>query len=54
MYMMMMMFTYRKSQQESVTESNPTQKCRPAKGISRRVNIQTIKNTDITEQPSDK
>jgi hypothetical protein len=30
---------------------NPTQKCRPAKGISKRVNIQIIKDNDITEQP---
>jgi hypothetical protein len=28
---------------EGVTKSNPTQKCRPAKDISNRVNIQ-IKN----------
>jgi hypothetical protein len=34
-----------------VTKSNPTQKCRPAKGISKRVNIQIIKDTDIIEQP---
>jgi hypothetical protein len=31
-----------------------TQKCRPAKGISERVNIQIIKDTDITEQPNNK
>jgi hypothetical protein len=29
----MMMFTEKKSQQEGVTKFNPTQKCRPAKGI---------------------
>jgi hypothetical protein len=41
---LMMMFTYN----EGVTKSNPTQKCRPAKGISKRVNIQIIKDADIT------
>jgi hypothetical protein len=30
-------------------KSNPIQKCRPAKGISMRVNIQIIEDTDITE-----
>jgi hypothetical protein len=30
-----------------VTKSNPTQKCRPAKGISKRVNIQITKDTDL-------
>jgi hypothetical protein len=29
-----------------VRKSNPTQKCRLAKGISKRVNIQTKKYTD--------
>jgi hypothetical protein len=28
---------------------NPIQKCRPAKGISKRVNIQIINDTGITE-----
>jgi hypothetical protein len=37
-----------------VTKFNPTQKCRPAKGIGKRVNIQIIKDTDITEQPNNK
>jgi hypothetical protein len=32
---------------------NPTQKCRPAKSISKKV-IQTIKDTDITEKPNNK
>jgi hypothetical protein len=30
---------------------NPTQKYRPAKGISKRVKIRIIKDTDVTEQP---
>jgi hypothetical protein len=30
----------------SATKSNPTQKCRPAKGISKRFNTQIIKDTD--------
>jgi hypothetical protein len=30
------------------------QKCRPAKGISKRVNVHIIKDTDITEQPNNK
>jgi hypothetical protein len=33
---------------------NPTQKCRPAKSMSERVNIQIIKDTDIIEQPNNK
>jgi hypothetical protein len=37
-----------------VTKSSPTHKCRPAKGISKRVNVQIIKDTDITEQPTNK
>jgi hypothetical protein len=28
---------------------NPTQKCRPPKGISKKDNIQIIKDIDITE-----
>jgi hypothetical protein len=44
---------YLKDYNEGVTESNP-QKCRPAKGISKRVNIQIIKDTDMIEQPNDK
>jgi hypothetical protein len=35
-------------------KSNPTQKCRPAKGISKRGNIQILKGTDIIEQPNNK
>jgi hypothetical protein len=35
-----------------VTKS--TQKYRPVKCISKRVNIQIIKDTDITEQPNNK
>jgi hypothetical protein len=38
----------------SVTKSNPTQKCRPAKGKSKRINIQIIKDTNIAEQPNNK
>jgi hypothetical protein len=44
----MMMFIS-KDYNEGVTKSNPTQKCRPAKGISKRVNIKITKDTDITE-----
>ncbi len=44
----------KKDYNKGVTKSNPTQKCRPAKGISKRVNIQIIKDTDITEQPNNK
>jgi hypothetical protein len=51
--MIMMMFTY-KDYNEGVTKSYPTQKCRPAKGISKRVDIQIIKDTDIREQPNNK
>jgi hypothetical protein len=32
-----------------ITKSNPTQKCRPAKDISKRVTIPIIKDTDTTE-----
>jgi hypothetical protein len=32
-----------------VTKSNPTQKCRPAKGISKRVNKQITINTYLDE-----
>jgi hypothetical protein len=32
----------KKDYNKGVTKSNPTQKCRPAKGISKRVNIQTL------------
>jgi hypothetical protein len=37
-----------------VTKYNPTQKCRPAKGISKRDNIQIIEDAEITEQPNNK
>jgi hypothetical protein len=53
MMMTMMMFTS-KDYNEGIIKSHPTQKCRPAKGISKRVNIQMIKDTDITEQPKNK
>jgi hypothetical protein len=33
----------KKDYNEGVTKSNPTKKCRPAKGISKKVNIQIIK-----------
>jgi hypothetical protein len=33
---------------------NPTLKCRPVKGISKRVDIEMIKDTDKTEQPNNK
>jgi hypothetical protein len=39
----------KKDYNEVVTKSNPKQKCRPAKGISKRVNIQRVKDTNITE-----
>jgi hypothetical protein len=42
---MMMMFTLKKGYNEGVKKSNPTPKRRPAKGISKRVNIQIITNT---------
>jgi hypothetical protein len=38
-----------KDYNEGVTKSNPTQKCRTAKGTSKGVNIQIIKDSDITE-----
>jgi hypothetical protein len=44
----------KKDYNKSVTKSNPTQKCRPAKGISKGVNIEIIKDTDIREQPNNK
>jgi hypothetical protein len=44
----------KKDYNEGVTNSNPTQKCRPAKGISKRVHIQIIKDTDITEHSNNK
>jgi hypothetical protein len=44
----------KKDYNEGVTKSNPTQKCRPAKGISKRVNIKIINNIDIKEQPNKK
>jgi hypothetical protein len=37
--MMMMMMSLKKDYKEGVTKSNPTQKGRPAKGISKRVDI---------------
>jgi hypothetical protein len=60
-----MMMMLKKDDNESATESNPTQKYRQTKGISKRVNIQKrsskgitskrvdtqiIKDTDTTEQ----
>jgi hypothetical protein len=39
---------------KGVTKSNPTQKCRPAKDKSKRVNIKILKDTDKTEQPNNK
>jgi hypothetical protein len=42
----------KKDYNEGVTKSNPTQKCRLARGISVRVNIQITKNTDVTKQPN--
>jgi hypothetical protein len=42
----------KKNNNKDVTKSNPTQKYRPAKGISKRVNIQIIKDIDRTEQPN--
>jgi hypothetical protein len=39
---------FKKNYNKGVTKSNPTQKCRSAKGISKRVNIQIINDTDIT------
>jgi hypothetical protein len=47
----MMIFT---DYNEGVTKSDPSQKCRPAKGISERVNIRIIKDTNLTEQPNNK
>jgi hypothetical protein len=44
--LMMMMFTL-KGYNEGVTKSDPTQKCRSAKGISKRVNIKITKDTDV-------
>jgi hypothetical protein len=41
---MIMMFTW-KDYNKGVTSFNPTQKCRPTKGISKRVNVQMIKCT---------
>jgi hypothetical protein len=32
----------KKNYNEGVTKSNPTERCRPTKGISKRVNIQII------------
>jgi hypothetical protein len=48
MMMAIIMMFILKNYNEGVTKSNPTQKCRPAKGISKRVNIQIIENIDIT------
>jgi hypothetical protein len=50
---MMMMFT-QKNYNKDVTKSNPTQKCRQAKGVSKTVNIQIIKDIDMIEQPKNK
>jgi hypothetical protein len=33
---------------EGVAKSNPTQKCRPTKGRSKRVNIQIIKDLTLS------
>jgi hypothetical protein len=38
--MIMMMFILKKNYNEGVIKFNPTQKCRPAKGINKSVNIQ--------------
>jgi hypothetical protein len=38
----------KKDYNKGVIKSNPKQKCRPAKGISKRVNRLIIKDTDIT------
>jgi hypothetical protein len=46
--MIMMMFTFKESH-KGVTKSNPTQKCRPAKGTSKRVNIKIIQGTGTVE-----
>jgi hypothetical protein len=43
---------FKKDYNDGAAKSNPTQECRPAKGISKRVNIQIIKDTD--EQPNNK
>jgi hypothetical protein len=52
--MMMIMMLLKKDYNGGVTKSNPTQKYRPAKCISKGVNIQIIKVKDITEQPNNK
>jgi hypothetical protein len=54
MMMIMLLFTLNRLQRGGVTKSNPIQKCRPAKGVSKRLNIQIIKGSDITEQPNNK
>jgi hypothetical protein len=46
----MMIMLFKIDYNEGVAEFHPTQKCRSAKGISKRVNIQILKDTDITEQ----
>jgi hypothetical protein len=45
---------YLKDYNKSVTKFHPIQKCREAKGINKRINIQIIKDTDIIEQPNNK
>jgi hypothetical protein len=47
-----MMMMIKKNYNEGVTKSNPTQKCRLAKGMSKIFKIQIIKDTDITEHMS--
>jgi hypothetical protein len=43
-----MMITFKKRLQQGCHKIYPTQKYRPAKGMNNRVNIQIIKDTDIT------
>jgi hypothetical protein len=43
----------KKDDDEGVTKSNPTQKCRLAKSVSKIFNIQIVKHIDTTEQPND-
>jgi hypothetical protein len=41
---MMMMFTLKRLQRGSYKMHNPAQKCRPTKGISKRISIQIIQD----------
>jgi hypothetical protein len=52
--MMMMTMLTLKDYDEGVTKSDPIQKSRPPKGISKRVNVQIIKDTDITAKRNNK